>query len=63
MMVQNAKFYMGIDVSKPYFDISLLKVIDFIKQSMETKWFDNTRAGMKGLHKWLKGHGVLFNEN
>lgn len=54
---------MGIDVSKPYFDVSLIKVVAHVKQSMITERFDNTRAGMKGLHKWFKGQGVLFNEN
>lgn len=62
-MVQHTRFYMGIDVSKLYFDISLLKVIDHVKQSIITERFDNTRAGIKQLHKWLKSNGVPFNEN
>jgi transposase len=62
-MVQNTKFYMGIDVSKHYFDLSLLKVIAHVKQTTITERFDNTRAGIKSLHKWLKGQSVSFNEN
>jgi len=31
-MKQTTKFYMGIDVSKPYFDLSLMTVINHQKQ-------------------------------
>jgi len=54
---------MGIDVSKPYFDLSLMIVINHQKQPVVTKRFDNTAAGIKALHKWLKEQGVPFDAN
>jgi len=62
-MKTTTKFYMGIDVSKPYFDLSLTAVINHQKQPVITKRFDNTAAGIKALHKWLKEQGVSFDEN
>src|SRR4051812_21696564 len=62
-MKQTTKFYMGIDVSKPFFDLSLLIVINHQKQPLVTNHFDNTAAGIKALHKWLKEQGVPFDEN
>ena len=62
-MKQTTKFYMGIDVSKPYFDLSLMTVINHQKQPVITKRFDNTAAGIKALHKWLKEQHVSFNEH
>lgn len=53
---------MGIDVSKPYFDLSLMLVINQQKQPVVTKRFDNTATGIKALHKWLKEQGVFFDE-
>ena len=43
------KNYLGIDVSKPWFDVSLLAVIDHVKQPVITDRFDNTTSGMKGV--------------
>jgi len=54
---------MGIDVSKPYFDASLMAVINHEKQTVETARFDNTNAGIKVFEKWLKTHKVLMDEN
>lgn len=54
---------MGIDVSKPYFDLSLVTVINHQKQPVITKRFDNTAAGIKALHKWLKEQNVSFDAN
>ncbi|TKB96107.1 IS110 family RNA-guided transposase [Pedobacter cryotolerans] len=61
-MISSTKFFIGIDVSKPYFDVSLMVVIDHIKQSVETAHFDNNSAGIKGFDKWLKTHRVSYNE-
>jgi transposase len=62
-MHKDVKFYLGIDVSKPWFDISLMTVIDHRKQPMLTQRFDNTHEGIKQLDKWLKGQGLTFNED
>jgi transposase len=54
--------YLGIDVSKPWFDASLLRVVNHQKQAMITERFDNTAAGMKAFKKWLAAHGVSFDK-
>ena len=62
-MKQTTKHFMGIDVSKPWFDVSLMPVINHEKQQLMTKRFDNTPAGIKSLDQWLKAHRVSFDEN
>jgi len=57
------KNYLGIDVSKPWFDVSLLVVIDHVKQPMVTERFDNTDIGMKLFKSWLKTTSVSFDDN
>ena len=57
------KFYLGIDVSKSWFDTSIMSVIDHQKQPLQTKRFDNNIEGMKQLDKWLKQFKVSFDEN
>jgi transposase len=54
--------FIGIDVSKLWFDLSLMKVISGVKQGIQTERFENNAAGFKLLIKWLKGQGVPFNE-
>lgn len=57
------KNYLGIDVSKPWFDVSLLPVIDHVKQPFVTERFDNTVAGMNAFKNWLKVSGVTLDSN
>lgn len=57
------KFFIGIDVSKPYFDASLMAVVDHKKQAVQTARFDNTAQGIKALEKWFTTHGVTFDQN
>jgi transposase len=57
------KNYLGIDVSKPWFDVSLLVVADHVKQPIITERFDNSIEGIKRFKKWLTAKGVGFNEN
>jgi transposase len=57
------KFYLGLDMSKPYFDASLLAVVNHQKQAMQTERFANDAAGIKLFHKWLKLHKVSFDEH
>jgi transposase len=62
-MKKEMKFYLGMDVSKSWVDISVLCVLNHIKQPVISERFDNTPEGMKLLHKWLKKHKVSFNED
>ena len=61
--MNNTQFFIGIDVSKPYFDASLMVVIDHLKQPLQTAHFDNTEGGLKQFGKWLKDAKVTFNTN
>lgn len=61
-MITTTRFFIGIDVSKPFFDASLMAVVDHVKQTVETSKFDNSIAGMKLFEKWLKLHKVTMNE-
>ena len=61
-MINTLNFFIGIDVSKPYFDVSLLAVKNHQKQGIETARFENTITGIKLFEKWLKSHGVLMNK-
>lgn len=55
--------FIGIDVSKLWFDASLLVVKSSIKQPKETGRFDNNSAGIKAFEKWLKKFRVSFDKN
>lgn len=57
------KNYLGIDVSKPWFDVSLLAIIDHQKQPMLSERFDNSVAGMKLFKIWLKKNKVSLDDN
>ena len=50
-MKKQTCFFLGIDVSKLWFDISLMAVINFQKQHMITERFDNTIEGLALLKK------------
>jgi transposase len=62
-MNANTKFFIGADMSKPYFDASLMKEVNHEKQPMETRRFENNKSGIKAFDKWLKSHKVLFDSN
>lgn len=62
-MQETTKFYMGIDVSKSWFDISLMSVVNYQKQPMLTERFINTPEGIKLWHQWLKQLKVPFDKN
>jgi len=57
------KFFIGIDVSKPHFDVALMAVVNHAKQEIATARFDNTAAGIKLFEKWLKSQKTTFNED
>jgi len=57
------KSYLGIDVSKLSFDLSVLIVKDGVKKEMLTTKFENNAVGLKAFKKYLDDNGVAFNEN
>ncbi len=61
--MNNNKFFIGIDVSKPYFDASLMRVIEHQKQTIDSNRFDNTKKGLQQFCKWLRGNKVTFDLN
>ena len=61
-MTNQPKYYLGIDVSKPYFDLSLMREINHICQAMVTERFDNTLEEIKYFHQFLKKQDVQFDE-
>ncbi|MGM9479553.1 IS110 family transposase [Pedobacter sp. GSP4] len=63
MVIVTTKFFIGIDVSKPYFDVALMAVVNHVKQGIETARFDNTASGIKLFEKWLKLHKLTFSED
>ena len=62
-MKKQVRFYLGMDVSKLWVDITLMCVVDHQKEPLVSERFDNNEAGMKALGKWLKKHNVSFNDN
>jgi len=62
-MNANNKFFIGIDVSKPFFDASLMAVKGHQKQAIETARFDNTLPGLKAFAKWLKKLKVAMDQS
>lgn len=62
-MNSKSKFFIGIDVSKPYFDVTLLSVINHEKQAIVTERFLNTQQGIKSFNLWLKAQKVSFTGN
>ena len=63
IMREERKNYLGIDVSKQWFDVSLLVVLNHVKQPILTDRFDNTITGMKDFKAWLKSKAVSYDEN
>ena len=61
-MIVSTNFFIGIDVSKPYFDASLMAVVSHVKQAIQTARFDNTSLGLKFFEKWLKTYKVSLNK-
>lgn len=62
-MKESKQFFIGMDVSKLWFDVSLMIVINHQKQIIITQRFDNTVQGIQSLNKWLKQYQVRFDEN
>ena len=62
-MQKNTRSFLGIDVSKEWFDVALMHVTDHIKQPLVTAKFNNNEAGIKAFHKWLRTLKVPFDDN
>ena len=62
-MQNNIKYFIGIDVSKSFFDTALMPVTNHQKQAIESAHFENTDVGLKSFEKWLKKHKVSFDKN
>ena len=62
-MQNKTQHFIGIDVSKPFFDAALLAVIDHQKQAIESAHFENTALGLKAFEKWLRSLKVSFDQN
>jgi len=62
-MKKQVRFYLGMDVSKLWVDMTLMCVVDHQKQPIVSERFENNEAGMKALGKWLKKYKVSFDEN
>lgn len=61
--MNSTQFFIGIDVSKPYFDAALLAVINHKKNDLVCERFDNSAAGIKIFGKWLKKNKVSFDDS
>lgn len=62
-MQKHLKYYVGIDVSKQWFDVALMAAIDHQKQPMQCGRFDNTLQGIKAFNKWLNKQKELSGNN
>ena len=62
-MKRDKKFYLGLDISKPFFDAALLIVTAASKQEIAMQQFSNDKAGIKMFEKWLKASGVSYDAN
>lgn len=55
--------FLGIDISKLWFDVALLQVTNHIKSDIKNKRFTNDPDGIKLWHTWLKKENVAFTTN
>src|SRR4051812_13027454 len=62
-MKKDVKCFLGMDVSKLWVDITLMRVVDHQKQPAISERFDNTEAGIKALDKWLRKQQIPFDDN
>ena len=62
-MQSEKKCFIGIDVSKAWFDVSLTSLTGTRKSAMITERFNNDDVGLKLWSKWLKANQVPLNEN
>lgn len=61
-MENKTNYFIGIDVSKDWFDVSVMAVINYDKQPMVTDKFTNSQKGLSIFKEWLKTHKVSFSD-
>ena len=61
-MQKEKKCYLGIDVSKLWFDVSMLAVVDNQKGTILTERFDNTVEGLEQFSAWLSDKEVPMDQ-
>lgn len=61
--MEKTQFFIGIDVSKPHFDVSLLEVVDHVKGAVMSEQFNNIIEGIIRFGKWVQSKKVPFNEH
>ncbi len=62
-MKNGMKFYLGMDVSKLWVDITVMCIMNYVKQPISIERFDNNAPGIKAMDRWLKKQKVSFDEN
>ncbi len=62
-MKQTTLSFLGIDISKSWFDVSLLQVTNHQKSEIKSTRFSNDSDGIKLWHNWLKKENVAFTKN
>lgn len=62
-MKKRKQFFLGLDISKLFFDASLLIVCSNAKQEIPQQQFANDRAGLQLFEQWLKCNGVTYDDN
>lgn len=58
--MNDTQFFIGIDISKPFFDAALMPVVQHQRKEAICAKFDNTLEGLKKFSKWLKSNKVVF---
>ena len=62
-MYKQQQNFIGIDISKLWFDASLLVIKSGVKQAIQTEQFDNNSSGLKAFDTWLKKFKVAFDSS
>lgn len=62
-MKKGKQFFVGLDISKPFFDAGLLVVADSVRQEITTQQFTNDKGGIRLFEKWLRSYGVSYDAN
>jgi transposase len=59
-MNSSNRFFIGIDVSKSFFDATLMPLTDHQKGALVTAHFENTESGLNSFEKWLRQNKVVL---
>ena len=61
-MKKGKQFFLGLDISKLFFDASLLIVCGNAKQEIPQQQFANNRAGLQLFEQWLQRNDVTYDD-